>query len=359
MIRYLDRHLLGRFAAAFGAITIVGTFLFCMLDFSIRAARFVQEGFSPWRVLHFYLYYAPEVFVQFAPAIVTLAVAWSIGRLARDNEITAMRAAGIGPARIAAPLSVACAVLALLLIVLYETVVTKAQQYTIEESALLKKREKAATVESMHLHTDDRLSQVFFKRYDVATRVMEDVNWVRPASADSPQMEVLADRAEWLGGHWWLFNVTVIVGRVGENVTSSPLHKRIMFEWDLLPEYIAERKEPSTLTLPQLNHAIWREREIDPAYVLRCRIERHTRFVLPVLALLMLPVTFPFVLTLGERGRRAAAAVGISMMVCFAYYLFFLAMRAIVLKWVHFPPLLWVPNATYAGAGLLMFLRTR
>jgi lipopolysaccharide export LptBFGC system permease protein LptF len=299
------------------------------------------------------------LFVQFAPAIVTLAVAWSIGRLARDNEITAMRASGISPARIGAPLLIACGVLACMLFVLYELVVTKAHEYTLDERSLLKKKQPTTEVCAKHLYTDDRLGKLFFKRFDVADRVMEGVSWVRPAAADSPQIEVLADRAEWLGGHWWLYNVTLIVSHSGERVPSRLLDKRVMFEWDLPPEYIAERKDPSTMMIGELNHAVWREREIDPAYVLDCRIERHVRLMLPILAVLMLPVTFPFVLTLGERGRRAAAAVGISMMVCFAYFVFFLAMRAVVLKWFNFPPLLWVPNLTYGAVGLIMFLRIR
>ena len=39
---------------------------------------------------------------------------------------------------------------------------------------------------------------------------------------------------------------------------------------------------------------------------------------------------FPFVVKLGAGRHRAAAAVGVSLMLCFAYYVFYIVMVAVV-----------------------------
>ena len=94
MTRRLDRYVLGRFLAAFALVAIGCLVLFTVFDFSMRAAAFVRERFPALRIVQFYLYFVPQLFVMLVPVVVILAVAWGIGRLARSNEITAMRAAG-------------------------------------------------------------------------------------------------------------------------------------------------------------------------------------------------------------------------------------------------------------------------
>jgi len=292
------------------------------------------------------------------PVIVILAVAWGIGRLARQNELTAMRAAGVAPGRIAAPLLAACVVLACVVFVLNERVVTRTQAYVREEALLLRKKSEGEVLERQYFYTDDKQGKLYFERYRVMDKVMEEVIWGRPATEASPRLQVFAKRAEWLGGQWWLFDVQVSRrDRLGNEELSPMCAKRIMYEWELPPEYIAGEKDPEERTLGELNQAIRRERVTQPESALKNRLERHYRFALPVLAVLMLVLSFPLVMSTG-RGRGAAAALGVSLVLCFAYYGFYAAMRAVAIK-AGFPPMVWVPNIAYGAAGVVLFLRVR
>jgi lipopolysaccharide export LptBFGC system permease protein LptF len=352
-IRQLDRHVLVRFLTAFAAVMVACVFLFSMLHFSLRAAKLVQKGFTAARVLQFYLYYIPELLVLFVPLGVTLAAAWSVGKLTRDNEITAMRAAGISPMRIAAPLLVACGVLAVAMFLLNEQVVTRTHEFIEEEDKLLYRKPQDPFLPSQFFNTDEHRSKLNFARYDVQRRIMYEPNWLRRATADSPSVYIEADRGEWIGGYWWLFDVRLKRG----DELQHERDKRIMYEWDLRPEYITGEKESRSMTIGELNRAIRRDAVFQPERAQEYRLERHLRIVLPTLAYLMLPVTFPLVVRLGTGRRPVAAGVGLSLLMCFAYYAWYLAMAAIVRKWTGFPPLVWVPNVAYGTAGVVMFFR--
>ncbi len=358
MIRRLDRHVLTRFLSALALVTAVCVLLFTVLDFSSRAAAFVREKFPPIRVLQFYSYYVPEVLVMLMPVIVILAVAWSIGRLARDNEITAMRACGVGPARIGAPVFITCAVLAAAVFVVNERVVTKTHAYIREERLLLRRKPPREILPAQYFYTDEKRGKLYFEKYDVKNKVMHEVRWGRPLRKDSPEIQIFADRAEWLGGHWWLFNVQITRIDRFKNEELSPLSdKRIMYGWKLPPEYITGQKGPQEMTLGELARAIRRDRDLQHERAIEYSLQGHLRVALPILTLLVFLLSFPFVVKLGTGGRRAAAGLGVGLLLCFAYYLFYGVMAAIVRKWVPFPPLVWVPNLAYGAAGAIMFLR--
>jgi lipopolysaccharide export system permease protein len=358
MIRRLDRHVLGRFLPALGTITLAALFLFSLVDFTTRAASFIREGFPTIRVLQFYLYLAPELFTLLAPLVVILAVAWGVGQLARDNEITAMRASGISPVRIAAPVFAVCIGIALLVFFFNERVVTKTHAYIREESLLLREKPTEQELPPQYFYTDDKRGRLYFERYLVKDKIMQQVSWERPATENSPRLQVFADRAGWLGGHWWLFNVRVIrIDRLGKEETSPRRAKRIMYEWDLPPEYITAQKGHHEMTLGEVNRAIRRDREYQPERALEFRLGRHEKLTMPVLVMLVLPLSFPLVVKLGPGRWRAAEGLGLSLGLCFAYYMFYTGMVAIVRKWVPFPPIVWLPNLVYGTAAARLFLR--
>jgi lipopolysaccharide export system permease protein len=359
MIRRLDRHVLGWFLTAFGLVTLACLMLYTVFDFSMRAAAFVREGFPAWRVAQFYLYFVPRVFAMLAPVIVILAVAWSVGQLTRDNEITAMRACGVAPARIAAPLFVVCALLACAMFVLNERVVTQTYAYIDDESELLRRKPPKETLQRQYFYTDDEGGNLFFQEYDVKRKVMKEVSWGRPATPLSPRLQIFADRAEWLGGRWWLFGVQVTrIDRQGNEVHSPRCAKMIMYEWELPPDYISGEKDPPAYTLGELNRRIRWDRQTQPQIALEYRLERHYRFALPVLAVLVVLLSFPLVVNMRTRRGGAAAALGVSVLLCLAYYGLYISIVALARK-AAFPPMLWIPNLAYGAAGTFMFLKMR
>lgn len=104
MIRRLDRYLLGRFILslfiAVGAITLVAL----VVDLIEHLEDIVDSAASVQDVVLYYIYFIPWIYKITIPASVLLAGLFSVGLLAKNNEILAMKSAGVSLYRIAMPL---------------------------------------------------------------------------------------------------------------------------------------------------------------------------------------------------------------------------------------------------------------
>jgi lipopolysaccharide export system permease protein len=104
LIKTIDRYLLSRFVIslfiAVGAITLVAL----IVNVVEKLEEIVDSAASVKDVFLYYLYFIPWIYKITIPASVLLAGLFSIGLLARNNEILAMKSVGISLYRIALPL---------------------------------------------------------------------------------------------------------------------------------------------------------------------------------------------------------------------------------------------------------------
>ncbi len=128
MIRTLDRYLLTRFITslliAVGAITLVAL----IVDLVENLENIVDNAPTAKDVLLYYVYFIPWIYKIIAPAAVLLAGMFSIGLLARNNEILAMKSSGVSLYRIALPLLVFAFLLSLVNFVFNEEILPSATQ---------------------------------------------------------------------------------------------------------------------------------------------------------------------------------------------------------------------------------------
>ena len=103
----LFAYIFRRYCAYALAVVVLCLFLFVFFDFGHRT-RVVFSKFDPplLDVVLFYVYQLPLYVVQALPIAALLASVLTMLVLGRNNEITAMRAAGAGIVRLAAPLVV-------------------------------------------------------------------------------------------------------------------------------------------------------------------------------------------------------------------------------------------------------------
>ena len=100
----IDRHLFREFAIAFFAVTSFCALLLLIASIFEKLGG-ILENETPWRQALEYLFaVVPGRLIQAIPIASMLAVLFSLGGLARHNEILAMMTSGIHPLRIAAPI---------------------------------------------------------------------------------------------------------------------------------------------------------------------------------------------------------------------------------------------------------------
>lgn len=99
-MKILDRYILKKFIGTLLFALIAFSMIFVIIDLVGFLDKFIDRkvGFSI--VLRYYLLYLPYIIILTLPVATLLASLFSIGQLARYNELTAMQAAGLSNYRI-------------------------------------------------------------------------------------------------------------------------------------------------------------------------------------------------------------------------------------------------------------------
>jgi lipopolysaccharide export system permease protein len=116
MMSLLQGYVLRKFIRCYllSAASLIGVFL--VVDFFERVYEFVRRDMPYSDLIYYYVYKIPSVAFLMAPQAVLLATVITLAVLARDNEIIAMKACGIGVAGITLPIIGAALVVALLVL---------------------------------------------------------------------------------------------------------------------------------------------------------------------------------------------------------------------------------------------------
>lgn len=318
----------------------------------------------PMSELFRYLFFlAPKLIYDAAPVSVLVASLVTFGVMAKNNEITAMKACGVSLHRLAAPVLVASTVLSGLLFLFDYGVATRAN--LIQDA--LRSKIKGNPVQT-YLTPDrkwifGRGSRIFYYKYlNETDNVLGGVS-VYELDPRSFRMHrhIYAERARWepslkawVFQNGWVRDVRPKQDSFrlfqGETATFSELDETP--SWFLkevktykqmnylqLDDYIAELRQSGFSTVP-------------------LQVQYHKKFSVPLFALVMALLSVPFAFLTGTRG--AMTGVGVSFGVAIAYFAlnyFFEQLGNVG----QLPPEVaaWSPDALFALAGVYLLTRMR
>ena len=116
MMSLLQRYVLKKFIYCYvmSAAGLIGVFL--VVDFFERVDEFVRRDVPYVDLIFYFIYKVPGIVFYMAPQAVLIATVITLASLARDNEIVAMKACGVGVVGITLPIIGASFVIALLVL---------------------------------------------------------------------------------------------------------------------------------------------------------------------------------------------------------------------------------------------------
>jgi lipopolysaccharide export system permease protein len=201
--RYLFREFTGPFFLAVGGFALIAVvdILFYLVELA------VISGVSFYTVLRLLLYKLPGVMVLFFPMAVLFAVMLLLVRMAKDNELTVLRASGVNLLRIVFPV----ALLALSTTFLSYATNEKLVPWTNRASEELiryevRKRPPPDIVENtVFKDADDRFFYV--RKVDNKMGTMQDI-LIFEQTSRFPRI-ITADEARWADKKWVLMNGSV------------------------------------------------------------------------------------------------------------------------------------------------------
>ena len=368
--RYFFRELLTPLGYCLGGFMAVWAsfFFFTKLD-EMREAKL--HGLE---VLEFCLAGLPEFFILVLPVLLLLALLYALTHHARHNEITALRAAGVGLWRLCAPYFIVGVLATGIYYSLNEVAVPFCQQWTTEILTRHLKNQSESKVKTRFIAQDfhyRRAHRVWFiGEYDVsaATMINAEATWPLP---DGTQRRLNADRGAHTNGVWFFSGVHVF-GQTNAHSNWKPVfatNQIAMPEFDETPAQIALaiKFNPATgllssrsadIPLKDLWAYLRQNPDLSGQDSARWWTKFHARIAAPWTCLIMVLMAIPFGAQSGRRNLFFGVAG--SIFICFGYFVLSavclaLGMGGILPGWLA----AWLPNFFFAVTGIILTWRTR
>lgn len=190
----LVRYVLKEHIAPFMAALFVITFLF-VVDFLVNILDSVlSKGLPMGTVLEIFILNLAWMLSLSIPMAVLVACLMAFGRLSGDQEITAMKAAGVAPLSLMRPVLLVATLLSLLLIFFNNWILPEANHRSVELMSAVSRKQPHAFIDAGTLITQFPDVQIWINHIDPASGMLYGVQVFELQSKGSPRI-VYADSA--------------------------------------------------------------------------------------------------------------------------------------------------------------------
>jgi len=372
-MRLLDRYLLRELLVPLG-FCLGGFFIFWIaFDLFGQLNEFEENGVGVRAIVEYYVLVSPAFLRVVLPIGLLLALLYALTRHARQNEITAMRAAGQSLWRIALPYLAVGVLAGGFLFLMNERWApqweARANRILKGESADARNADHVATRLGFVNARDGRSWMIDEFWIDTGTMVKPQVHW---RQADGRQRSIYAESAYHTNGVWTFVDVREYLD-TGEGGLPQPGLSTNLWRLPMLTEtpeqirsevWISERlskigrtKEADVPLTVLLDYQRLHPRP-DPEVARWLLTMLHARIAMPWTCLVVVLIALPFA---GATGRKNLfVGVASSILICFAFFVMERLCLALGAGG-HLPPWLaaWLPNALFAILGIAMTLRIR
>lgn len=371
-MRLLDRYLLRELLIPLGCCLAGFLILWVTSDLFVELKGLQERGLGPGAVALYYLVRAPEFLVLVLPVAWLLALLYTLTHLARHHELTAMRAAGISPWRLAAPYFGVGFLAGLVLFGLNEGFVPDSAE-TAER--ILHRGAPAASGTGTRWHErlafeNSRDQRTWLLDFHPDTLEMRNihVDWRRPGGS---RRVLVAERGIRTNHIWVFFNVQEHVELPGQELPVQRAFSAVLPvpEFTETPEEIKSEIKISRRTgRSRVKRAdvplwdLWDYLRLHPVLPAADRqwiyTQLHGRLAAPWTCVVVVLIALPF----GAGSGRRSVFVGVAGSIVIGFLYFVLQQLGLALGvGGYVPPWLgaWFPNLAFGTAGVWLTARMR
>jgi len=345
--RYLTRTYLGMI----GTCTSAFIAIYLVIDFLERIGKFSRAGVPLKSTFTYFLCKTPEIITQTTPMAVLMGTILAIGALSRNSEITAMRSSGISLVQIGRPLIATAAAVSLILLMMQEFVVPKANETVryINQVLVQKKGTETFFRRNNIWHKSGKMIMQA-RLFDPGKQTLSGIT-VWELEGLVPVARLDATRATPSGDGWDLVDVTRRDLRQPGAVQQERLGK-LRLDLNLQP---ADLKVVAKAADDMGFIALWQycESLSEGGYdTTRYRTMLHAKLSLPFASLVMAFLGIPFSLR-GGRSSGIGIGIGISIAIGFGYFIINALLLSLGQAGALYPlAAAWAANLIFTAAGL-------
>ena len=350
----LDRYLAHGFLRVFFISLVCTTSLYLVVEFFDRIGTFVDSGASMGTIIRYLLYKAPLLISRVIGFATLFSALFSLGMLARTQEITAMRSSGISVQRIGLPLVVLSGFICLLTFLWNEALVPvfAHQAQTIFKTEI-KNKQQQSLLGTADIWMRGEGSFININNFDTSTSTLQGVTIFLLNRDLSLRGLMEIPTARWTGRGWEANEVTewhfLPDGKVlNQKVNVAPPISETPDDLKLLAR---DADEFSFFDL-QKQISDMHSKGIDATSY---EVGLQTKLALPLVSSLMVLIAIPFALRRHLSGSMPLS-FGVAMLIGFGYWVlsafcFSLGYNSARPPWIA----AWAPNAIFGLIGLFFF----
>lgn len=351
----------------------LGGFLIFYIAFDLifQINRFLDAHLLFWDIVEYYVVTLPELLVeQVLPVSLLLALLYATTNHSRYNELTAIRAAGVGLWRLALPYFAVGAVFGLVVFLIGECWLSSADdraKLILERRQPAQGRREEAT--KLTFFNEATKRDWTMSRFNRLTGEISQLH-LTSKMADGSTRTVDAPRALYRDGHWLLYSAITWDQAAGAPTpTFSGSNAVLSLTLPETPAWLKSEIKFHTLrptdaakgpqfSMQEIRNYLSLHPKIDADKKAKLLTQLQARLAAPFTCLAVVLIALPF----GARAGRHNVFVGVasSIFICFGYFILQKISFALGLGG-YLPPFLaaWMPNIVCGGTGLVLLARVR
>jgi LPS export ABC transporter permease LptG len=320
----LDRYITKRLLPPLLLVVFSTALLYVVADLSSNVEDMARNSVPAGVILAYYANLVPQVFLDVTPFALMISVLILLTLLERQQEMTALKAAGISLFRLTVPVLLVAAVSAASLWVLGEVVVPNANREAQRLLDRIKGRETTRTYRASDrqwLLSRDSESLYNFLRYDDPSNTLIRFTMFRVDENMDLRFYLFSRRVRYFDGVWvadsgW-FRQIFPDGTDEFRRISAPMKLEIPEG----PDYFGqEYRRPSEMSVGEL--ASYIHELVESGYRPNKLIVRwHQKFAYPLSAFVMVLLALPFGLNRGGRKVTTMQGVAVALTLGIAYFM--------------------------------------
>ncbi len=356
----LDRYIIKQFLATlvFGILALC--VIFVVVSLFEKMDKFIDKGTPAAVIVEYYINYLPDIIKILFPVGMLLSSLFTTGRLANNNEITAMKTGGMSLYRYMLPFIVISIFLSFGQLYFNGWIVPKANRVKSDiEREYLGKGGNVTTFSKLDFR-DAPLRNVRIRYYDDRSKNGNAISIDEFSSERQPRLlhSVFAPKFTWDAGEqvWRLFDaVEFFEADLGQRIVR---HDSLVAEINIEPDDILNLQRKSTeLTFDELRNHIDLARR-GGKDVRREMIDYYGQYALPFANFIVVLFGVPF--SSGKRKAGLAIEIATAMVVAFTYLVFSKLGQTIGYAAEIDPAMSgWLANSVFFVAGIVNIIRMR
>lgn len=332
--------------------------LFSVIDFLDRIDNVVAEGTDFWTAASYFLYKIPVTLSLVLPIGMLVATLFTIGILAKNSELTAIRASGITVLWIARPVLLVGLGLSFVSLFLNELVVPHANRRVKEIYNIdIRQKDKSGGYSQSNLWWRNKDEFFSSSVFDSRSSTLHGVSVFALNSQFKPASRTEALEARWVDPilGWQMKGVTLYRFAPEGPVTRSKFTQLPLPIGDRPESFFNAEAEPTTMSFLALRKFIKRQ-SANGVAVAGYFADLYEKIAFPFFNVIIALVVLPFVMRSFRSGSLAASVVA-ALIIGFSYYAVHSISIALGRAEIWHPFLAaWMANIVMGVVGLVLIL---